>query len=95
MATVKRYVDLTGLTTFRDSLKIKLAANTSTDWVVNYASNAGKATSDENGANIVSTYLKQSDATNTYAPLTREIASLKNCMPLISIIYVIDKIEKR
>ena len=76
MATVKQYVDLTGLTTFRDSLKIKLAANTSTDWVVNYASNAGKATSDENGANIASTYLKQSDATNTYAPLTRKIAGL-------------------
>ena len=74
--TEKKYVDLAGLTTFSTSLKNKLKANSVSDWVVNYASNAGKATSDENGANIVSTYLKQSDATNTYVPLTREIAGL-------------------
>ena len=76
MATGKQYVDLTGLTTFSTSLKNKLKANSVSDWVVNYASNAGKATSDESGANIVNTYLKQSDATNTYVPLTREIAGL-------------------
>ena len=72
----KKYVDLAGLTTFTTNLKNKLKDNSVSDWVVNYASNAGKATSDENGANIVSTYLKQSDATNTYVPLTREIAGL-------------------
>lgn len=74
--TEKKYVDLAGLTTFSTSLKNKLKANSVSDWLVNYASIAGKATSDENGANIVSTYLKQSDATNTYVPLTREIAGL-------------------
>ena len=74
MATVKQYVDLAGLTTFSTSLKKKLAANTLNDWVVNYASNAGQATSDGNGANIAKTYLTQTDATATYVPLTREIA---------------------
>ena len=74
MATGKQYVDLAGLTTFTNSLKNKLKANSVSDWVVNYASNAGKATSDEKGANIVSTYLKKSDATANYVPLTRTIA---------------------
>ena len=76
MATGKQYVDLAGLTTFSTSLKNKLAANTLNDWVVNYASNAGKATSDGDGANIASTYLTKDDATNTYVPLTRTITSL-------------------
>ena len=75
--TEKKYVDLTGLQTFTTNLKTKLGANSASAWKVNYASNAGKATSDETGANIVSTYLKQSDATNTYVPLTRTIAGVK------------------
>ena len=72
----KKYVDLTGLETFTNSLKNKLKANSVSDWVVKYASTAGQATSDEKGANIVSTYLKQSDATATYVPLTRTITGL-------------------
>ena len=74
MATGKQYVDLAGLTTFSTSLKNKLAANTLNDWVVNYASIAGKATSDGSGNDIVATYLTQSDATATYVPKTRTIA---------------------
>lgn len=75
----KKYVDIDGLTTFRDSLKTKLAGNSASDWVVKYASNAGsatKATQDENGAVIATTYLKSADATTTYVPLTRTIAGL-------------------
>ena len=72
--TEKKYVDLTGLTTFSTSLKNKLKANSVSDWVVNYASNAGKATSDGSGNDIVATYLTQSDATATYVPKTRTIA---------------------
>ena len=74
MATGKQYVDLEGLTTFTNSLKNKLKANSVSDWVVSYASNAGKATSDESGANIVETYLTKADATATYVPKTRTIA---------------------
>ena len=70
----KKYVDLTGLETFTNSLKNKLKANSVSDWAVNYASNAGQATADEKGANIAGTYLKQSDARTTYVPLTRTIA---------------------
>ena len=76
MATGKQYVDLEGLTTFSTSLKNKLAANTLNDWVVNYASNAGKATSDGSGNDIVATYLTKDDARTTYVPLTKEIAGL-------------------
>ena len=72
--TEKKYVDLAGLTTFSTSLKNKLKANSVSDWVVNYASNAGKATSDGSGNDIVATYLTQSDATATYVPKTRTIA---------------------
>ena len=75
--TEKKYVDLTGLQTFTTNLKNKLKANSVSDWEVNYASNAGQATSDGKGNNIIDTYLKQSDATNTYVPLTRTIASVK------------------
>ena len=74
--TEKKYVDLTGLTTFRDSLKTKLSGNSSSDWVVNYASNAGKATSDGSGNNIVDTYLTKEGARTTYVPLSKEIAGL-------------------
>ena len=76
MATVKQYVDLAGLKTFTNSLKNKLKANSVSDWVVSYASTAGKATSDGSGANIASTYLTQTDATATYVPLTRTITGL-------------------
>lgn len=75
----KKYVDLTGLTTFSENLKKTLAANTASKWVVNYAKTAGsatKATQDGNGANIASTYLTKDDATATYVPLTRTIAGL-------------------
>ena len=72
----KKYVDLAGLTTFSTSLKNKLKANSVSDWVVNYASIAGKATADEKGANIVATYLTKSDATATYVPLSKTIAGL-------------------
>ena len=74
--TEKKYVDLAGLTTFSTSLKNKLAANTLNDWVVNYASNAGQATSDGSGNDIVATYLTKDDARTTYVPLTKEIAGL-------------------
>ena len=74
--TEKKYVDLEGLTTFSTSLKNKLAANTLNDWVVNYASNAGKATSDGSGNDIVATYLTKENARTTYVPLTRTIAGL-------------------
>ena len=70
----KKYVDLAGLQTFTTSLKTTLADNTAEKWVVNYASNAGKATSDEKGANIISTYLTKADATANYVPKTRTIA---------------------
>ena len=72
--TEKKYVDLAGLTTFSTSLKNKLKANSVSDWVVNYASNAGQATSDGKGNNIVETYLTKADATATYVPKTRTIA---------------------
>lgn len=41
--TEKKYVDLTGLGTFRDSLKTKLASNSASAWTVNYATNAANA----------------------------------------------------
>lgn len=41
--TEKKYVDLTGLGTFRDSLKAKLAGNSASAWTVNYAINAANA----------------------------------------------------
>lgn len=75
--TEKKYVDLAGLTTFRDSLKTKLAANSASDWTINYASNAGsatKATQDGDGNVITSTYLTVDTAQTTYVPLTRTIA---------------------
>lgn len=74
--TEKKYVDLAGLTTFRNSLKTKLSGNSSTDWVVNYASNAGQATADGSGNNIVNTYLTKASASSTYVPLTRTIAGV-------------------
>ena len=70
----KKYVDLTGLETFTNSLKNKLEANSVSDWVVNYASNAGQATSDGKGNDIVATYLTKENARTTYVPLTRTIA---------------------
>ena len=70
----KKYVDLAGLTTFTNSLKTKLSGNSSSDWVVKYASTAGKATSDGSGNDIVATYLTKADATATYVPKTRTIA---------------------
>lgn len=72
--TEKKYVDLTGLETFTNSLKTTLAANTASKWIVNYASNAGQATSDGSGNNIVATYLTKADATANYVPKTRTIA---------------------
>lgn len=75
--TEKKYVDLTGLTTFSTSLKTKLSGNSSTDWVVNYASNAGQATADGSGNNIVNTYLTKASASSTYVPLTRTIAGVE------------------
>ena len=72
--TEKKYVDLAGLTTFSETLKTTLADNTAGKWVVNYASNAGKATSDGSGNNIVDTYLTQASASSKYVPLTRTIA---------------------
>lgn len=75
--TEKKYVDLAGLTTFRNSLKTKLSGNSSTDWAVNYAKTAGQATSDGSGNNIVNTYLTKASASSTYVPLTRTIAGVK------------------
>ena len=72
----KKYVDLTGLTTFSETLKTTLANNTAGKWVVNYASNAGQATSDGSGNNIVDTYLTKEGARTTYVPLSKEIAGL-------------------
>ena len=74
--TEKKYVDLAGLTTFTNSLKNKLSGNSSSDWVVKYASNAGKATADGSGNDIVAAYLTKDDARTTYVPLTKEIAGL-------------------
>lgn len=74
--TEKKYVDLAGLTTFSGTLKTTLAANTASKWTVNYASNAGQATSDGSGNNIVDTYLTKTDATATYVPKTRTIAGV-------------------
>lgn len=77
--TEKKYVDLTGLETFTNSLKTTLAANTAEKWTVNYAKTAGsatKATQDGSGNNIVATYLTKADAIAKYVPLTKEIAGL-------------------
>ena len=41
--TEKKYVDFTGLQTFTTNLKTKLSGNSSTDWVVKYASSATNA----------------------------------------------------
>lgn len=73
----KKYIDLTGLQTFTTSLKTKLAANSSEAWKVNYAVNASKAVGDGAGNEIATTYLKITDASTTYVPLTRTIAGLK------------------
>jgi hypothetical protein len=77
--TEKKYVDLTGLETFTNSLKTTLSANTASKWAVNYANTAGsatKATQDGSGNIIVDTYLTQASAKTTYVPLTRTIAGL-------------------
>ena len=77
--TEKKYVDLTGLETFTNSLKKTLAANTVEKWVVNYAKTAGsatKATQDGSGNDIVATYLTKASALNTYVPTSRTIAGV-------------------
>lgn len=72
----KKYVDLAGLETFTNSLKTTLANNTASKWTVNYATNAGQATSDGSGNNIVDTYLTKEGARTTYVPLSKTIAGL-------------------
>lgn len=77
MAT-KNYVDYDGLSHFLGLLKEKYAANSATEFKVNYAANADtavKASGDKD--TIQNTYLSQTNAAGTYVPLTRTIAGVE------------------
>ena len=68
--TGKKYVDLTGLGTFRDSLKTKLSNNSISVWSVNYANSATK----DGSGNII---------TNTYATKT-ELGDINSVLDAIN-----------
>lgn len=74
--TKKNYIDLAGLTTFRDSLKTKFSNNSTTMWSVNHTNNTTKAIQDGNGRVITDTYLTINEAKTKYVPLTRKIADM-------------------
>ncbi len=77
MAT-KNYVDYTGLEYFLGILKEKYAANSATEFKVNYATNADaavRASGDKDS--IQNTYLSITNAAGTYVPLTRTIADVE------------------
>lgn len=82
----KKYVDLAGLQTFTNSLKDKLAANSSSAWSVNYAANAGVATNYKTEAGSASI----ADALKAKVDSTKFTEEIGNLVPKTATIAGVD-----